>query len=1136
MEKFCEKHYVEKRKRWLALLLSLCLIGTMFPISVKAENDNLGTGLCEHHAEHTTECGYVTSVNGQECGHVHDEDCGYQEFSECTHIHTEICGEDGENCTHEHDEDCGYVAGQECEHVHDENCGYVEAAEGSPCTFVCDICGKETESGLIDALPDAEDITEENFDEVAVMSLADFSLTGKPVGTTVKTINLNAAVLRPDSIWIRGGNVVYFGTYGGDAMSYRVLSSPNTQTPLSDSLLLDCNCVLERIVFSDKNDNQWTSSDCTVRKWLKENFYEGNVLSAIEKAAIVSTALSESTVYGVESYQYQDCPSTDFVFCLSAAEADGLYADNGERWKSGGYNRWWLRSAVYRQPGKAGFIMSDKTNSIDIYETNNYTTGASPAFNVELSKVLFASESSFVKSVSLASVSDSTATNWKLTLLDSNKTVSVTDGQNVTRRGRKITIPYTYNDSNTTNPVSQISVMITDKSYADSDAEVLYYGALEDTTITSGGASGAGVFTLPTDMTGKTCGADYYAYIIAENVNGGRTTDYASEPMQITIPMGTAVTEISSVEVTDIDSPVPGTALDTSATCTTTGVASTVPAVTWTPSDVTAAYNTSYTASVKLIADTDYEFSDAVTATVNGNNANVTKTDNENITITYTFNAIAEEVPVITNQPQSVAVKAGETATFTVAATGTNLTYQWQINRNDNKGFVNIGENSASYTTTATDKDCNGFQYQCVISSSAGTVTTQVATLTVTEDVTPPSVTKHIITATAGANGEISPSGAVEVTEGNSQTFTITAEEGYEIDTLQVDGAEVTAATNYTFENVTTSHTIEVTFKQAAPVPPVVEPPVIVTQPQSVSIAPGELATFTLVATGTDLTYEWQINRNNGSGFVLASTGKDAGYITGVTNESCDGYQYRCIVSNSAGSVTSDIVILTVTKYKIIEGADSSWTEETDENLVIRGDGEYSDFQNVKVDGTVIGTENYTVTEGSTIITLNAEYLKTLSAGSHTFEIVWTDGTAKTKFTVTNSSGGNNNNGGNTGGNGNGGTSGGNGNSGNNNNSGNTTNNTPAQTPGNTSNGASDTAVPVPDTANDGAAQTPESVSGNVTPLPAATDSTTAAHAEQQRITAPQTGDNFNLILWAVLLIASFVTLTGTIVRRRNNC
>lgn len=45
-----------------------------------------------------------------------------------------------------------------------------------------------------------------------------------------------------------------------------------------------------------------------------------------------------------------------------------------------------------------------------------------------------------------------------------------------------------------------------------------------------------GIFTLPAELADKTCGTDYYAYIIAEDVNGATESDYASAPVQITIP------------------------------------------------------------------------------------------------------------------------------------------------------------------------------------------------------------------------------------------------------------------------------------------------------------------------------------------------------------------------------------------------------------------------------------------------------------------------------------------------------------------------------------------------------------------------------------------------------------------------
>ena len=188
-------------------------------------------------------------------------------------------------------------------------------------------------------------------------------------------------------------------------------------------------------------------------------------------------------------------------------------------------------------------------------------------------------------------------------------------------------------------------------------------------------------------------------------------------------------------------------------------------------------------------------------------------------TFTYTIDLTGqtseEQVPVITSHPQNEAVKTGEQAVFTVGATGTNLNYQWQVDRNDSNGFVNIdGEISESYIIGVTDMACNGFRYQCVVSNSAGSVTSDIATLTVTDELTPPSGITYTITAAAGEHGSITPSGDVEVEEGNSQSFVIAADEGYEIEVLLVDGSETEIASSYTFENVTTGHSIEVTFKQ----------------------------------------------------------------------------------------------------------------------------------------------------------------------------------------------------------------------------------------------------------------------------------------------------------------------------------
>ena len=74
------------------------------------------------------------------------------------------------------------------------------------------------------------------------------------------------------------------------------------------------------------------------------------------------------------------------------------------------------------------------------------------------------------------------------------------------------------------------------------------------------------------------------------------------------------------------------------------------------------------------------------------------------------------------------------------------------------------------------------------------------------------SYSYYTIKATAGAGGSISPSGNVSVREGGDQTFTITPDEGYAVANVKIDGKSIGAVKSYTFENVSSPHTIEAIF------------------------------------------------------------------------------------------------------------------------------------------------------------------------------------------------------------------------------------------------------------------------------------------------------------------------------------
>ena len=117
-------------------------------------------------------------------------------------------------------------------------------------------------------------------------------------------------------------------------------------------------------------------------------------------------------------------------------------------------------------------------------------------------------------------------------------------------------------------------------------------------------------------------------------------------------------------------------------------------------------------------------------------------------TLTLTINPPAVVPPSITTQPASQTVTAGQSATFSVAASGTApLSYQWRKN-----GTAISGATSASYTTPATTTADNGAQFTVVVSNSAGSVTSNAATLTVNAAVGALSVTPSSLSFNYGSS------------------------------------------------------------------------------------------------------------------------------------------------------------------------------------------------------------------------------------------------------------------------------------------------------------------------------------------------------------------------------------------------
>lgn len=103
---------------------------------------------------------------------------------------------------------------------------------------------------------------------------------------------------------------------------------------------------------------------------------------------------------------------------------------------------------------------------------------------------------------------------------------------------------------------------------------------------------------------------------------------------------------------------------------------------------------------------------------------------------------------------------------------------------------------------------------------------------------------------------------------------------------------------------------------------------------------------------------------------------------------------------NGTNEIKLDDTVKAKLPPKIIEGTKQSLTAGDQKELTFRSNAAFSDFIRVELDGKNLDEGNYTVKEGSTIVTLKAGYVGTLSAGTHTIGIVSTSGTAATTFTV----------------------------------------------------------------------------------------------------------------------------------------
>jgi len=266
--------------------------------------------------------------------------------------------------------------------------------------------------------------------------------------------------------------------------------------------------------------------------------------------------------------------------------------------------------------------------------------------------------------------------------------------------------------------------------------------------------------------------------------------------------------------------------------------------------------------------------------------------------------------PVITLNPVSVQVNVGQPASFTIAATGGGLTYEWRRNN----GPISGAPNSPTYSIAATVAGDHTAQFSCRVFNLANQATSSAAVLSV---VTAPSITQN-------------PSNAV-VQAGQTATFQVQASGlnlayQWQVDLpangdafMPISGANsssysftATAGDDGNRYRCSVSNSVA-TVPSGAGLLTVVFTPSITQNPSNQTVTAPASATFQVAAIGGGLTYQWQFaTPANPTNYANVNNATSA-VLTFTTNTAMSGNRYRCRVTNSVGpAVISGFATLTV--------------------------------------------------------------------------------------------------------------------------------------------------------------------------------------------------------------------------------
>ena len=482
---------------------------------------------------------------------------------------------------------------------------------------------------------------------------------------------------------------------------------------------------------------------------------------------------------------------------------------------------------------------------------------------------------------------------------------------------------------------------------------------------TDGGLTWASVSpantTTTLTITGVTAAMNGYQY--RNVVTGGcPIAAFNSNPATLTIATGGVAITTDPVSA----SACPGGSASFSVTATGTGLTynwqvSTDGGLTW--SSLIPPVNT---ATLNLTGVTAAMNNNQYRCGVNGSGACTATGINSNAATLTVSGAVA-----ITSQPANASVCTGNNATFTVTASGAGITYSWQVSTDGGLTWTDVtpAVNTATLTITGVTAAQNNNQYRAVIGGTcaAGTINSSAATLTIN---TPASVTSQPANTSAciggNANFTVTASGS-----GLSYNWQVSTDGGItwtdvtpasNTSTLTLTG--VTAAMNNNqYRSVVSISCNPTGVNSNGATLTVNSAPSITSQPTAAAICEGANTQFCVTASGTGLTYQWQVNTGGCSGAVwtdIAAANTSCLPLNAVT-AAMNNNAYRCVVSGTCTpSVTTDCITLTVNTAAAITGQPASVTGCTGGNasftVTAAGSGLTYSWQ-VSTDGGITWTD-----------------------------------------------------------------------------------------------------------------------------------------------------------------------------------